>query len=156
MSQYYGDIKSQSPTTFRAFLNTDCTQATTATSSPDATPSPAGDFGADLNQYHYNIDPLISAIEGVDFHVNIMQDSRRFKPKFTLNPSSCPGFASLIQHILASMEGGGQRLSSVKVLGPNGLVDVGDEDSWRAAIASVREHEWMDGEVKCVAQIEKP
>jgi len=85
-----------------------------------------------------------------------MQDGRRLKPKFTLNPSSCPGFASLIQHILAFLDSSGsQRLSSVKVLGPNGLSDVGDEDSWRGAIASIKEHEWMDGEVKCVVEIEK-
>jgi len=61
----------------------------------------------------------------------------------------------LVQHIHNMMDGLSQEQqpSSIKVLGPTGLVNVNGEDSWRGAIASVLQTEWMDGEVKFVIQV---
>jgi hypothetical protein len=52
------------------------------------------------------------------------------------------------------MDDEGRKVSSVKILGPSGLVDVSDEDTWREAIETVKQTEWMDGEAKCVVHVE--
>lgn len=132
-----------------------------------------------LNDYHYKIyDPHQSNGDGqangimkepgssvrkydaeraadVRYLVNLMHHGRRLHPQVTLKPSACPGFASLVQHIHNMMDGLSQEQqpSSIKVLGPTGLVNVNGEDSWRGAIASVLQTEWMDGEVKFVIQV---
>jgi hypothetical protein len=144
-------------------------------------PTPLGGVDPKLGEYHYNIqsstfptenrDDSIQIRDGttsgtphseaeedekaeVTYFVNILQDGRRIKPKVTLTPSSCPGFSSLIQHI-HNILNHRERLSSIKVLGPNGLKGVSDEETWVHAIASVTGNDWMDGEVKCVVQIEE-
>ncbi|KAH6720041.1 hypothetical protein BKA61DRAFT_594087 [Leptodontidium sp. MPI-SDFR-AT-0119] len=134
-----------------------------------------------LNDYHYNpdlsfqtngdgqsngvADPkepdssipkgVVEAGVAINYLVNLMHHGRRVHPQVTLTPSSCPGFASLIQHIHNMMDrlSQDQQPSSIKVLGPTGLVNVNDEDSWTGAIASVKQTEWLDGEVKCVVQV---
>ncbi|KAH7360504.1 hypothetical protein BKA65DRAFT_493288 [Rhexocercosporidium sp. MPI-PUGE-AT-0058] len=134
-----------------------------------------------LNDYHYNLDLSYQANENgqinedahskeadpnipkevgetgmaINYLVNLMHHGRRVHPQVTLTPSSCPGFASLIQHIHNMMDGLNecQQPSSIKVLGPTGLVMVNDEDSWNGAIASVQQTEWLDGEAKCVVQV---
>jgi hypothetical protein len=90
----------------------------------------------------------------IRYFINILQDGRRIRPKVSLTPSSCPGFSSLVQHI-HNILNHCERLSSIKVLGPNGLKGVSDEETWRHAIASVTGNDWMDGEVKCVVHIEE-
>ncbi|KAH7418182.1 hypothetical protein BKA64DRAFT_190817 [Cadophora sp. MPI-SDFR-AT-0126] len=132
-----------------------------------------------LNDYHYTIndsyqpnghaqpdgalkEPGPSIQEGggessvdVVYLVNLMHHGRRLHPQVTLRPSACPGFVSLLQHI-HNLTGGlsqEQQPSSIKVLGPTGLVNVYDEETWRGAIASVLQTEWMDGEVKFVIQV---
>lgn len=90
----------------------------------------------------------------IRYYVNIMQDNRRVKPKITLDSSTCSDFSSLVQHVYTAMDAVGQKLRSIKVLGPDGLVAVDDEDSWRDAILMVTECEWMDGDCKCVVEVE--
>jgi hypothetical protein len=136
------------------------------------------DIDPKLNQYHYNIQspaaqeqpqgtasPPKTAVksvfakkaaelEGIKYHVSIMQESRRVMPRFTLNPNTCPSFSSLVQHLDSVMDDDGREVSGIKVLGPGGLVDVKDESSWVAAIEAIKQNEWMDGELRCVVQVE--
>ncbi len=138
------------------------------------TPPAHGAVDPELDEYHYNIepyyrangeahsDPLIAETPagyadhgGAKYHINIVQYGRRIQPQVMLTPTSCPGFASLVQHIQNLIEGGtaGYGLNNIKVLGPTGMIGVKDESTWRGAIASIRETEWMDGEMKVVVQV---
>jgi hypothetical protein len=131
-----------------------------------------------LNQYHYNIASPLSQeqlqdvatppvtgmksiftkkaveAEGVKYHVSIMHEGRRIVPKFTLTPNTCSGFSSLVQHIHSITDDDGRTISSIQALVPSGLMDVTDEGTWSEAIETVKQHEWMDGEVKCIVQVE--
>ncbi|TAQ84139.1 hypothetical protein B7494_g7533 [Chlorociboria aeruginascens] len=125
-----------------------------------------------LNQYHYNVETpfrsetpeaIAKIVTGspaksdarILYHVNIFQGGRRVKPRITLMTLSCPGFASLLQHIHNIIGDEGQRPSSIKILGVNGLVAVDSEDGWKAAIVEVEENEWMDGEVRVIVEMEQ-
>jgi hypothetical protein len=90
---------------------------------------------------------------GIRFHLNILQNGQRIKPKLTLTPSSCPGFASLVQYIHTLLDDIGQKPGSVKVLTPDGLVEVNSEESWEEAVSSIKGNDWMEGEVKCVVAL---
>lgn len=136
------------------------------------------DIDPKLNQYHYNIQspvaqeqpqdiagppkPAVKSVfakkaaefEETKYHVSIMQESRRVMPRFTLNPNTCPSFSSLVQHLDSVLDDDGRKVSGIKVLGPGGLVDVKDEGSWVGIIDTVKQNEWMDGELRCVVQVE--
>jgi hypothetical protein len=142
-------------------------------------PSPYNDVDPKLDEYHYNIEDTYPSEggdgaskhqvghaagnpfsigetdeSGIKYHINILQDGRRIKPRFTLTPTSCPGFSSLVQYIHTLLDDVGQKPSSVKVLSPDGLVEVEGEESWEKAIASIKDNDWMDGDVKCVVEVE--
>jgi hypothetical protein len=92
--------------------------------------------------------------ENFKYRVNITKNGRRMRPQITLTPVTCPGFSSLVQHIYSLVEDNEQKLKSIEVLGPGGLIGVKDENAWRDALASIEKNDWMDGEVKCVVEIE--
>jgi hypothetical protein len=141
-------------------------------------PSPYDDVDPKLDEYHYNVEETYSTEggngiskqqtrhtagnqfsmgetdeSGIQYHINILQNGRRLKPKFSLTPTSCPGFASLVQYIHTLLDDVDQKPSSVKVLTPDGLVEVNGEESWEEAVASVKDNDWMDGDVKCVVEV---
>ena len=145
-------------------------------------PSPYRELDPKLNQYHYNLESAFPTENGqaanavqttigmvpdphlfagasddgeVKYQVNILQNGRRIKPMVTLTPASCPGFPSLIQYIHSLIDDEAHRPGSIKVLLPNGLIDVGSEESWMEAVETVKENVWMDGVVKCVVQVEE-
>lgn len=138
-----------------------------------STPS-AIDIDPKLNQYHYSIEspaphseqldaatpPKTGMIskkateyEGVRYHVSVMQHGRRVVPRFTLTPNTCPTFSSLILHINNVIDHDGLKVGSTKVMGPDGLVDVGDERMWEETVEIIKQNEWMDEEVRCVVQV---
>jgi len=128
-----------------------------------------------LDDYHLNVAPHLPAelvespldvqngselLEEADdsavkYHLNIVENHSRFKPKLTLNPITCPGFSSLVQHIHNLLEDTSKKMNSIRVLGPFGPVDIEDEDAWREVTTSVDEEEWMDGDVKIIVRIEE-
>jgi len=140
-------------------------------------PSPAG-VDPKLDEYHYNVEGTYP-VEGEDeismsqaehaiasqfslgqqdgtglrYYVNILQDGKRIKSSLVLTPSSCPGFASLVQYIHTLLDDIGRTPNSVKVLCPIGLVEVNSEESWEEAVAMVKENDWMDGDIKCVVDL---
>lgn len=141
-------------------------------------PTPLADVDPALDEYHYNVEETypgegeagISNSQtghtvlnefsigepdetGIRYLLNFLQNSRRIKPQLILAPSACPGFASLVQYIHTVSDDIGQKPSSVKVLTPNGLVEVDSEESWAESVASVKENDWMDGDVKCVVAL---
>lgn len=108
-------------------------------------------------QLHF--EPIPSRMPQLDdceirYNVNIMKDGHRLQPKFVLTSAICADFPSLIQHINNCVHVT-QRIASVKALGPGGLLELRDEVTWQAAIASVRQSEWMDGDLTCVVEVEK-
>jgi hypothetical protein len=142
-------------------------------------PSPYDDVDPKLDEYHYHVEETYPeegdddmsksrtgqvmgnefSIEQPDesnlrYHLSILQNGQRIKPRLTLSPSSCPGFASLVQYIHTLLDDTGQKPSSVSILTPNGLVEVNSEESWEEAVTSIMGNDWMDGEVRCVVVFE--
>jgi hypothetical protein len=141
-------------------------------------PSPYPAIDPKLNQYHYNVDEALIArqssiapgqtnnmdsthrqvslgadVDGnIKYLVNIMQEGRRVKPKATLSPESCPDYFGLLQHIHRIVDDENLEIGSIKVLGPGGLMNVGNEDNWKDAIKFIEESIFMDGEVRCVVE----
>ncbi len=95
----------------------------------------------------------------VQYHVNILHNGVRIRPKLNLSPSFCPGFSSLVQHVrgVLSDDGGGIEPFSVQVLCPDGLRDVGDdEEMWQDTVKSVVDCMWMDGQVRVLVEVRYP
>ncbi len=141
--------------------------------------SPYNDVDPKLDEYHYHVEETYSeevengvqksrtgqaagnefSIEEPDesnlrYHISIIQNGQRIKPRLTLIPSSCPGFASLVQYIHTLLDDIGQKPSTVSVLTAHGLVEVNSEESWEEAVTSIMGNEWMDGEVRCVVALD--
>lgn len=87
------------------------------------------------------------------YHLNILHDGVRIRPKTTLSSINCPGFSSLIQHIRSALSDDSMSIIRIDVLDVNGLREVGNEDGWAEATRAVAEIEWMDGEVKVVVEV---
>jgi hypothetical protein len=144
-------------------------------------PSPSPDIDPKLNNYHYNVDETfppentqqssttqtpnsvgddeVSKEPGIDvpkkYLVNIMQGTRRIKPEITLEPCSCSSLSSLIQHVHTIVDDETLEVGKIKVWGPRGMIDVRSENIWKDAIATIMEIEWINGEVKCVVEVEE-
>lgn len=134
--------------------------------------SPRSEIDPKLSQYPYNPDEIPTGkLQGtngftsafpikspatieVKYLINIIKDGSRIKPRFSLTPKTCPGFASLVQHIQSIMDDG-RGTRSIRILGPNGMVDIHNQSDWSAAIESIKLVEWMDGEVKCAVEMEE-
>ncbi|RDL40539.1 uncharacterized protein BP5553_00518 [Venustampulla echinocandica] len=141
-------------------------------------PSPYSDIDPKLNQYHYNPDARFStdatqaqassqnSVEpeglpsstdkeaSITYQINILKDNRRIKPKVTLTPATCPGFPSFVQHIYNLLDDGKLIPNTIKALGPDGQVDVEDEESWVELVDLVKGQEWMDGQVKIIVELD--
>lgn len=140
---------------------------------------PALEIDPKLNQYHYSIespgsqgqqpDVVITTprtgvkfvfakkaaeAEGLRYHLSIMQEGRRVMSRCTLTPNTCPTFSSLTQHINSVLDGDGRKITTIKVMSPSGLVKVEDESSWVEVVEIIKQTEWMDEEVRCVADVE--
>jgi hypothetical protein len=89
----------------------------------------------------------------VKYVVNIIKNDCRIKPRFILKPTTCPGLASLIQHIQSIMDDG-RATRSIRILGMTGMVDVNSQSDWDTTIEMIKQVDWMDGEVKCVVEME--
>jgi hypothetical protein len=156
----------------------DATQPDVQQEAP-STPS-AWEIDPKLNQYHYSIgssalqsqQPDVATparigmrsvfarkvaevrVEGLKYHVSIMQEGRRLMPRFTLTPNTCPTFSSLIQHINSVLDDDGLKVGVTKVMGPGGLLEVNDESSWAEAVEIVKQTEWLDEEVRCIVDVD--
>jgi hypothetical protein len=136
-------------------------------------PPPNPDVDPKLDEYHYKVAPHLPAelVEdqpdvpmfldsqeeeaAVQYHVNIIQNDRRIKPKLKLTPSTCLGYSSLVQHIDHLLEDGSQKRKMIKVLGPYGQVEIDNEDAWRETVDVVQEKEWMDGNIRVIVLVEE-
>lgn len=90
----------------------------------------------------------------LEYHINIVHNGKRIRDMFTLNPTNCVGFVSFTAHVDAAVKAPYKK-TVMKVLGPNGLVEVKSEATYAMALLSVRKTEWMDGDVKIVVETEK-
>jgi hypothetical protein len=133
-------------------------------------PSPNPDVDPKLDEYHYNVAPHLpaelvedqpdvpmipdSGEDTVKYHVNIIQNDRRIKPKLKLTPRTCPGYSSLVEHIDNLLEDGNKKRKLIKVLGPYGQVEIDNEDAWRETVDVVDEKEWMDGDIRVIVLVE--
>ncbi|KAI9645904.1 hypothetical protein NHQ30_005341 [Ciborinia camelliae] len=90
----------------------------------------------------------------LEYHINILHNGKRIKDMFTLNPTNCVGFVSFNAHVDAAVKAPYKK-TVMKVLGPNGLVEIKSEATYVMALLSVRKTEWMDGDVKIIVETEK-
>lgn len=90
----------------------------------------------------------------LEYHINILHNGKRIRDMFTLNPTNCVGFVSFTAHVDAAIKAPYKK-TFMKVLGPNGLVEVKNEATYAMALLSVRKTEWMDGDVKIIVETEK-
>lgn len=90
----------------------------------------------------------------LEYHINILHHGKRVKDMFSLNPTNCVGFVSFTAHVDAAVKAPYKK-TVMKVLGPNGLVEVKSEATYVMALLSVRRAEWMDGDVKIIVETEK-
>ncbi|KAF7879531.1 hypothetical protein EAF04_000726 [Stromatinia cepivora] len=90
----------------------------------------------------------------LEYHINIVHNGKRIRDMFTLNPTNCVGFVSFTAHVDAAIKTPYKK-TAMKVLGPNGLVEVKSEATYVMALLSVRKTEWMDGDVKIIVETEK-
>ena len=148
---------------------------------PAIAPSLSPAIDPKLDNYHYNIDETFSPrkvqksstiqaqttndVPGkqlstelvVDipkkFLVNIMKGNRRIQPEATLD--SCHNLCSLIQYSHAMVADENLEVGKVKVWGPSGTIDVSSEDDWKDAIAVIMDVEWINGEIKCIVEVEE-
>ncbi len=141
-------------------------------------PSPFQAVDPKLDQYHYNVGESSMAQKTLVSHpqtqnmdleardvsteevaenlmciINIMQNSRRIKPRVTLPAASCLDYSSLLQHIGSAIEDENLKFTDIKVLGPGSWFAVGNEDEWKNAIAMVKENVILDGEVRCAVEV---
>lgn len=145
---------------------------------PSAEASPLSP-SAQLDNYHYNLDSAFAATNDEDqevhstrtasdnaksngnasdtttYHVNILQQGARIKPRLTLNNRNCPGFPSLIQYIHNIYSDEGIRPVKINILGPDGQINVTSDETFDEAVRTVLENDWMDGEVKILVDVEK-
>ncbi|RDW71140.1 hypothetical protein BP6252_07703 [Coleophoma cylindrospora] len=135
---------------------------------------------APLGQYHPELDPELIGYDtagnpqykpnarlsitdmpsdqaDVRFHINLLQEGQRIKPKLILTKVTCPGLPSLLQHLqkLAGEDANGSSFE-VKVLGTSGLISIENQTQWDAAVKQVRETDWMDGDLRVIAEALSP
>lgn len=89
----------------------------------------------------------------VAYHVHLLHDGNRIKPKDMLQPSRCPSLASL-QGWLSIQIPGNLKIGKVKIMTAEGLVEVKEEEAWCALVLAVGKIDWMDGEVKILVELE--
>ncbi|KAI9740671.1 MAG: hypothetical protein M1818_004635 [Claussenomyces sp. TS43310] len=86
--------------------------------------------------------------------LNILRHGRRIRAPVTLDPLSCPGFPSLVQHIHNLLcDEGAAGPYRIQVLGPGFLREVEDEEAWLDIVALITECEWMDETVRIVVDV---
>ncbi|CAD6442741.1 5027147d-d184-4329-a758-ac0262d8a730 [Sclerotinia trifoliorum] len=90
----------------------------------------------------------------LEYHINIIHNGKRIRDVFTLNPTNCVGFVSFTAHVDAAIKAPYKK-TAMKVLGPNGLVEIKSEATYAMALLSVRKTEWMDGDVKIIVETTK-
>jgi hypothetical protein len=91
----------------------------------------------------------------IQYHVNILHNDVRIRPKLNLSPSSCPAFSSLVQHVRGVLSDDSSiEPTTVQVLCPDGLRNVGDsEEMWQDTVKSVVDCMWMDGQVRVLVEV---
>ncbi|RKF75236.1 hypothetical protein GcC1_080010 [Golovinomyces cichoracearum] len=88
--------------------------------------------------------------KNIKYYINLLRCNRRVKEQLIISSSRSLNFSGLIHH-MTQLTGPLQKdLFNIKVLGPDGLIEVDDEDSWAQAILLIFKHEWMDQEVRCL------
>lgn len=117
------------------------------------TPAPNHQRNSDSNGSAKAIHVTSPADGEVQYHLNIMHGGTRIREKLILSPSSCPALSSLIQHVHGALGDSSARPARIQFWGVTGLEDVEDEEAWEKAVRSVRDTEWMDGEVRVLVEV---
>lgn len=89
------------------------------------------------------------------YYINLLQDGCRIKERLEVAPDQQLNFSKLIHYVNQFIDCLQEKIMNIKVHGPDGLVEVFDEDSWAQAIFLIFKHQWMDQEVRCLVNLEK-
>jgi hypothetical protein len=87
-------------------------------------------------------------------HLNVLRDGKRLYPRLTI-PLNQYSDLNVVMERLRKHCGDDPSvgMERVKVLLPEGLVEVGKDGEWESAIERVGETEWLDGEVRVVVEV---
>ena len=86
-------------------------------------------------------------------HVSVLTEGKRLLPRFDIPAANCSNLNSMLQKIVDQYHDSSLVLAKVKVLLPNGLVEVRDDSEWGAALGMAESLDWMDGELKVIAEL---
>ncbi|KAI9836508.1 MAG: hypothetical protein M1837_003300 [Sclerophora amabilis] len=94
----------------------------------------------------------------IELHLNLLRRGVRVCPRIDLSSNLCEGFASLHQHLNRHVVPSDGNLEeplrpAFEALTDSGLVPINDDASLARAISAVREHVWMDKELKIIAHL---
>ncbi|MCJ1336261.1 hypothetical protein MMC09_001537 [Bachmanniomyces sp. S44760] len=86
-------------------------------------------------------------------HINIMKDGRRFMPRIDTSTDRCSTLQDLREKLYLHIDVIGHNPFEIQVLLPVGLLTVGTETNWNAAVNFARRTEWLDGTIKVVVDL---
>ncbi|KAH6681930.1 hypothetical protein B0J14DRAFT_557341 [Halenospora varia] len=121
-----------------------------------------GDIDPALTDYQYTFDsrsdvqPSVEKQTKFTYQLNYVEgDGKRLiGPRVSLASKGILEFMSVVERAQLSLESNTKKISLIKVLGPDGQVDVCTDASWERAMTAIKEHEWMDGRVTCIVYVE--
>lgn len=121
-----------------------------------------GDIDPALTDYQYTFDsqsdvqPSVEKQTKFTYQLNYVEgDGKRLiRPRVSLASKGILEFMSVVERAQLSLENNTKKISLIKVLGPDGQVDVCTDASWERAMTAIKEHEWMDGRVTCIVYVE--
>lgn len=88
------------------------------------------------------------------YYINFVWDSYCVRRRLILKPSDFPTFSRIFRHISEFVDHMSEKINSIMVHGPYGLVTIFNEETWAQAISLVAMHEWMDQDIRCLVKME--
>jgi hypothetical protein len=84
-----------------------------------------------------------------------MHNGSRIQSKHTVSLMGSTPLIAFNHRIADLLSNTTMELARIKALGPEGLIELSNEEQWVKFNMEVRVNEWMDGEVKVLAEVRK-
>ena len=94
-----------------------------------------------------------SRTRSLALHVSVLTEGKRLLPRFDISAADCSSLNSVLQKVVEQYHDATLVLSKVKVLLPDGLVEVREDSEWVAALGTAGSLDWMDGELKVLIEL---
>ena len=86
-------------------------------------------------------------------HISILNEGKRHLPRFDIPAANCSDLNSVLQKVVEQYNDATLVLSKVKVLLPDGLVEVREDSEWVGALETAESMDWMDGVLKVLIEV---